>query len=63
MDGNGIDRRVDAKDARPPGRWPEVIEQGSDRRGLARAVGPEKAERFAFLDIEVDVEDPAVGAV
>ena len=40
-----------------------MVEQRPDRRRLAGAVGAEEAERLAFGDLEVDVDDPAVRAV
>ena len=63
VDRDRVDGRVDAEDARPPGRRPDVVEQGPDRRRLAGAVGAEEAERLALLDLEVDVDDAAVLAV
>src|SRR5204863_9786557 len=36
------------------------VEQGPDRGRLACAVRPEKSERLTLVDLEVDVDDPAM---
>src|SRR5439155_13937464 len=63
MDRDRICRRVDAEDGRPPARRPEVVEQCPDRRRLAGAVWSEEAEGLALVDLEVDVDDPAMLAI
>ncbi len=63
MDGDRVDGRLDAEDAGTPARRPDEVEQGADRRRLARAIGPEEAEDLALVDLEIDVDDPALRAV
>src|SRR4029079_17048534 len=54
---------VDAEDRGPPARGADVVQQGPDRRRLAGAVGAEEAEGLALVDLEVQVDDPAMLAV
>ena len=60
MDGDRIDGRLDPEDAGTPARRANEVEQGADGRRLARAVGAEEAEDLARVDLEVDVDDPAM---
>ena len=60
MDRDRVLVRVDAEDPRLSGRRSEVVEQGPDGRRLAGAVRAEEAERLAFLDREVELDDPAM---
>ena len=63
MDRDRVDGRLDAEDGRPPASRSDVVEQYSDRGGLARAVGTEEAEYFAGPHLESHLDDPAVLAV
>ena len=63
MDGHRIDGRLHAEDAGTPAGGPDEVEQGPDRGRLARPVGPEEPEHLALLDLEVDIDDAATGAV
>ena len=40
-----------------------MVEQGADGRRLAGAVRAEEAEGFAFFDLQVDIDDPAMGSI
>ena len=40
-----------------------MVEQGPDGRRLAGAVRAEEAEGFAFFDLQVDIDDPAMGSI
>src|SRR6478735_9038227 len=63
MDRDRILVRVDAEDPCLPGRRSDVVEQGPDGRRLAGPVRAEEAERLALLDRQVELDDPAMGAV
>jgi hypothetical protein len=63
MDRHRVDRRVDPEDPGRAARRSDVVEQRADRRGLAGPVGPEEAECLTLIDLQVDLDDPAVGAV
>ena len=63
VDGDRVGVRLDAEDHRPAAGRPDQVEQGPDRGRLAGAVRPEEPEHLALLDAQVDVDDPAVGAV
>src|SRR5207302_8206134 len=45
-------RRVEPEHARPPAIGPQDAVEQADRRGLAGAVGAEKGQRLAFLDVD-----------
>ncbi len=63
VDRDWVDGRLDTEDAGMPLCRSNQVEQDPDRRGLARAVRPKKAEDLTPLDVEIDVDDPAMRAV
>ena len=63
VDRHRIDRRLDAEDEGFARGRSDEVQHRPDRRRLAGAVGPEKAEDLALFDLEVDIDDPAVAAV
>src|SRR5262249_17275874 len=48
VDRDRILGRFDAKDRRRATRWPDMVEQRPDHRGLAGAVGSEEPKGFAL---------------
>ena len=54
---------VEAEDAGRPRTRPDQVEEQADRRRLAGAVRAEEPEDLALLDLEIDVDDPAMTAV
>jgi hypothetical protein len=63
MDRHRVGGRLDVEDVGLAGRGPDEVEQRPDRGGLPGAVGAEEPEHLAGVDLEVDVDDPAVLAV
>jgi hypothetical protein len=55
----GVAQHVQAADLRRPGRRPEQRGEHADCRGLAGAVGPEKAEDLPLGDVQRDPVDGA----
>ena len=63
VDGRRVRRGFDLEDIGLAARRPDQIQENPDRGRLARTVGSQEAEDFALLDLEVDIDDPAVRAV
>jgi hypothetical protein len=63
VDGNRLGGRVHPEDPGPATGRPDMVEERSDHRRLAGAVGPQKAECLALLDRQVHLHDPPMRAV
>ena len=63
VDGDRVDRRLDAEDLGPPRRRPDQVEQNPHRGRLAGAVRAQEAEDLARGDLEIELDDAAVLAV
>jgi len=63
VDGDRVDRRLDAEDLGPPRRRPDQVEQDAHRCRLAGAIRAKEAEDLALGDLEIELDDAAVLAV
>ena len=61
--GVGLAPRVESQDAGAARARPDQPKEHPDRRGLPRAVRPEKPEDLALVDAGVEVDDPAALAI
>src|SRR5205085_672320 len=61
--GDRIGARFDPEHVRVPAGRTDQVQDRPDRGRLARAVWPKEAKHLPGLDLEIDVDDPAVRAV